>query len=994
MTGLASRQWIVIAQVAQAEPRNPDGSFRLLTRRGNGLRKLTMRIGTINASTLEGKEEEIVEMMGERRLSVLGVCETRLNGKGCKVLHRDYRMLFTGREGERKYGVALILSPEVADRVEKVVHKNDRMMAVVLKLGDRRVGLIQVYAPHQGRPLNEKVEFYEQLQNTYDGINAEVKILMGDFNAHVGREREGIEAVLGAHGMGERNTEGERLLDFAVGNNLAIMNTFHAHRESHKWTWYRWNGEVGSYTEKSMIDLIMVNDKRIVNDVKSIPSVSLDSDHRLLLGKFNLESPERPRRIIRERIAVEKLKEEQVVNTLKEKIRTCKPNNEEVFGGVEEEWKNFKDNIKRCARETLGVKRMGGRKKRTAWWTDDVSLAVKEKTEAFRKWMKRRSPETRLEYVEKRNRAEELKRIAKEQSWERIGEQLRQDMRGTKKLIYNISRKFKKGEAAASHAVKDKDGILQVEPERVQNRWREYYSELYNGRVEVLVEPVQRVDLAEGREEERSITLDEVKNAISGMKNGKSPGCDELPAEIFKAGEDMVLWMFRMIDGFWKEERVPREWGKAIICPVFKKNDKSDCNNYRGVSLLNHTCKIYERILEKRLREMVENKLNEAQHGFRPGRGTTDLIFSLKMLIEKNWEWAKDIYLAFVDLEKAFDTVPRERLWDALSDPYYAIDPKLIRVIKGMYEVSKSAVRTSYGVGDWFDVTAGVRQGGVLSPLLFIIFMDRCIREVGLEEEVGLLMVYADDIAVVTKDRVSLQEALNRWSDVLQLEGMKINKEKTEVMKISRVQDGTVIRVEGVLVKEAEKFSYLGVTVNSNGDMAREIEERIDKFSRGVRQLYPLLRNRHVPRKVKVLVYTTMLRPMLMYGSEAWTLTTRTKSRVEAAEMKVLRLIVGVSRWERRRSSEIREELEVEPILDLVERQQLKWYGHVRRMDGGRYPAIFYDWHPEGGRPVGRPRKRWRDGVSDAILKRGRTIAEVEEEEVYLNRGVWRGLRE
>src|ERR1700755_3710808 len=128
-----------------------------------------------------------------------------------------------------------------------------------------------------------------------------------------------------------------------------------------------------------MIDLIMVNDKRIVNDVKSIPSVSLDSDHRLLLGKFNLESPERPRRIIRERIAVEKLKEEQVVNTLKEKIRTCKLNNEEVFGGVEEEWKNFKDNIKRCARETLGVKRMGGRKKRTAWWTDDVSLAVKEK---------------------------------------------------------------------------------------------------------------------------------------------------------------------------------------------------------------------------------------------------------------------------------------------------------------------------------------------------------------------------------------------------------------------------------------------------------------------------------------------------------------------------------------------------------------------------------------------------------------------------------------
>src|ERR1700755_1672748 len=212
------------------------------------------------------------------------------------------------------------------------------------------------------------------------------------------------------------------------------------------------------------------------------------------------------------------------------------------------------------------------------------------------------------------------------------------------------------------------------------------------------------------------------------------------------------------------------------------------------------------------------------------------------------------------------------------------------------------------------------------------------------------------------------------------------------MFKIAREHEDLNIEVDGVRIKNVIKFKYLGMTVNNDGEIAGDIEERIGKFSRGVGQLYPLLRNRHVPRKVKVLVYTTMLRPMLMYGSEAWTLTTRTKSRVEAAEMKVLRLIVGVSRWERRRSSEIREELEVEPILDLVERQQLKWYGHVRRMDGGRSPAIFYDWHPEGGRPVGRPRKRLRDGVSDAILKRGSTIAEVEEEEVYLNRGVWRGF--
>src|SRR5678815_1147309 len=81
--------------------------------------------------------------------------------------------------------------------------------------------------------------FYEQLQNVYDGMNTEVKIVMGDLNAHIGRERIGTEIAMGAFGIEERNAEGERLLDFAVSNRLAVMNTYFAHRDSHKWTWYR-----------------------------------------------------------------------------------------------------------------------------------------------------------------------------------------------------------------------------------------------------------------------------------------------------------------------------------------------------------------------------------------------------------------------------------------------------------------------------------------------------------------------------------------------------------------------------------------------------------------------------------------------------------------------------------------------------------------------------------------------------------------------------------
>ncbi|XP_076053645.1 uncharacterized protein LOC143032651 [Oratosquilla oratoria] len=108
---------------------------------------------------------------------------------------------------------------------------------------------------------------------------------------------------------------------------------------------------------------------------------------------------------------------------------------------------------------------------------------------------------------------------------------------------------------------------------------------------------------------------------------------------------------------------------------------------------------------------MVEEKLEESQYGFRPQRGKTEIIFTLRMIMEKCWEWAKDIYIVFIDLEKAFDRVLRNNLWDILADPDYEMKPKLARAIKSLYRNCKSAVRTQQE-DNLFSVSTGVRQGG------------------------------------------------------------------------------------------------------------------------------------------------------------------------------------------------------------------------------------------------------------------------------------------
>ena len=156
--------------------------------------------------------------------------------------------------------------------------------------------MIQVYAPQQGRPTAEKHKFYQQLQGIMDEMKySDNVILCGDFNGDVGCDRLNYEEDNGAHSIGNRNERGQRLLDFAQVNNLKIMNTIFQHRGSHKWTWHRYDQQQRNYTQSSMIDLFIVNNRVLFCDMKAIPSVSLDTDHRLVLAKLRIRKPKEQR---------------------------------------------------------------------------------------------------------------------------------------------------------------------------------------------------------------------------------------------------------------------------------------------------------------------------------------------------------------------------------------------------------------------------------------------------------------------------------------------------------------------------------------------------------------------------------------------------------------------------------------------------------------------------------------------------------------------------
>ena len=160
--------------------------------------------------------------MEERRLNIFGISETREKISGRRVIHNDYTCLSSGNVGG-KHGVAFIIAPEISHLVETVVPINNRTAGIILKIGTSRILFMTVYTPPQGKNDEEKDRFFLQLQEEIDKLrqNEEV-IVMGDLNGHVGQRTEGYEQVGGHHGIGQRNTEGDRILNFCNNNNNII----------------------------------------------------------------------------------------------------------------------------------------------------------------------------------------------------------------------------------------------------------------------------------------------------------------------------------------------------------------------------------------------------------------------------------------------------------------------------------------------------------------------------------------------------------------------------------------------------------------------------------------------------------------------------------------------------------------------------------------------------------------------------------------------------
>jgi hypothetical protein len=511
--------------------------------------------------------------------------------------------------------------------------------------------------------------------------------------------------------------------------------------------------------------------------------------------------------------------------------------------------------------------------------------------------------------------------------------------------------------------IKDGADQLLVKDEDIKRRWREYFDDLFNGENESSTIELDDSSDDTSRRFVRRIQEAEVRETLKRMKGGKAMGPDGIPIEVWRGlGDIAIVWLTKLFNLIFRSNKMPEEWRRSTLVPIFKnKGDVQSCTNYRGIKLMSHTMKLWERVIEHRLRRLTSVTKN--QFGFMPGRSTMEAIFLVRQLMERYREKKKDLHMVFIDLEKAYDKIPRNVMWWALEK--HKVPTKYITLIKDMYDNVVTSVRTSDGDTDDFPIKIGLHQGSALSPYLFTLVMDEVTGDI--QGDIPWCMLFADDVVLIDDSRAGVNRKLELWRRTLESKGFRLSRTKTEYMRCSfstTRHEEEEVRLDGQVVPEKDTFRYLGSMLQKDGDIDEDVSHRIKAGWMKWRQASGVLCDRKVPQKLKGKFYRTAIRPAMLYGAECWPTKRRHIQQLGVAEMRMLRWICGHTRKDRVRNDDIRERVGVAPIEEKVVQHRLRWFGHIERrppeapLHTGR---IKRDENVKRGR--GRPNLTWEESV-------------------------------
>lgn len=922
------------------------------------------------------RSAQIAKEMKQYDISILGISEARWTGSG-KITCNSETIIYSGKDQDHQSGVAIMMSKETSKTLIEWYPVNDRILYARFDSKHIKLSVIQCYSPTNDANDDEKDTFYNQLQSVLHRTpKHDMVIVMGDLNAKVGKDNTGKEACMGAHGIGQLNENGERLLDFCEINGLVVCNTIFAHKDIHKYTWVSPDKRT-----KNQIDYIMINKRwrRSVIDARTYRGADINSDHILLRAKIQLKLKATRKVQGRRKFAVNKLKQLEVKEAFKLELRNrfsaLETMNDE--NNIDGKWDNIKDCFTSAATDTLGYRKSV----KEEWITSDTWTLISERKKIRSKILDCKD-NTEMESLSKsyRDKDREVKRSARRDKRKRIQDSAcraeEAARTGNIQELYKITKMMSGKFTNNSSVVKDHHGNILSKDSDIMKRWAEHFRSVLNRGDPCQPPDIDNENVTELDISVEEISLMEIQKAIRKMKDNKAAGVDDIPAELLKADiEATSIVMHNLFQDIWRTTKIPSDWKSGIIIKLPKKGDKTECNNWRGITLLPTISKVFTRVLLDRVKHQVDAQLRKEQAGFRPGRSCCDQIFVLRNIIEQSIEWQSSLYLNFVDFEKAFDSVHRESLWKLLR--LYGLPLKIINIIRILHEGFQCSVMVDKGQTEWFPVTSGLKQGCMLSPLLFLVAIDWVMRESTRDQNNGIRwnmgnklddLDYADDLCLISSTHQHIQEKTTKLNTTSTSLGLNINLKKTKIMRIN-ARNKNSVQVNGEPLEDVDTFTYLGSIITTSGGTDEDITSRINKARHVFAILKPVWTSSYMTTRTKLRIFNSNVKSVLLYGSECWKLRKDLTKKLRVFVNRCLRSIFKI-RWPKVISNnELRDMAGQEDISVEIARRKWRWIGHVLRKDQHDITRESIFWTADGKRKRGRPKTTWRRTAESELKK-------------------------
>lgn len=375
------------------------------------------------------------------------------------------------------------------------------------------------------------------------------------------------------------------------------------------------------------------------------------------------------------------------------------------------------------------------------------------------------------------------------------------------------------------------------------------------------------------------IELCELTSVLRSLKHDKAPGDDGISYEFYKyAPACFVRDILSVLNYIYLKETIPTSFKTAVLIPLFKKGDPNCTANYRGLSLIDTLCKIFNNILLNRITDWIEkyNILNEYQAGFRKNYSTVDNVFNLVNIVHLNKLNGKYTYAFFVDFSCAFDMIPRNSLFYKLS--CMGLSSKIIRILQLSYENTTSKILYGNTFSDSFRVDVGVKQGCILSPILFALYLndlnDILPGGVQVDDLCVKVLLYADDIVLLSDSPNELQNMINALYKYCTKWCLKVNLAKSKILVFrsgTRISKNLKWNFGDENVQIVNSYRYLGMDLNFNLSFRKHLENKLATAKMAIASTWSkYIKNPRISNNNKLKIFTAASKSIMFYGAQIW----------------------------------------------------------------------------------------------------------------------------